>query len=94
VTGPVPQVPVPAGRPRSHAHLQALDDAIRYRAARLRRPCRRCRPAQPCNDHACDLNLLTAYHEMASTAVAALRARQPAPGPQDGPGSPEPAEPG
>jgi len=62
----------PPSRPRSYAHLQALDDAISYRAARVRAPCRRCRPGKPCDAHACDLNLLDAYREMAQAAVAAL----------------------
>lgn len=65
--GPLP------GRPHSHAHLQALDDAIRYRAARVRAPCRTCRPDTPCDAHACDLSLLDTYHQMARAAVAELR---------------------
>ena len=66
-------------RSRSYTHLQALDDAIRYRMARLEAPCRKCRPRGLCHDHACDRNLLAAYHRMAQTAVAELeRGRQPA----------------
>jgi hypothetical protein len=83
VTGPAPRLALHPGRPRSCAHLQALDDAISYRAARLRAPCRTCRPGAPCHAHACDLRLLDIYHELARAAVAALQpartsAEQPA----------------
>jgi hypothetical protein len=74
VTSPAPRLAPLPGRPRSCAHLQALDDAISYRAARLRAPCRTCRPGAPCHAHARDLTLLDTYHEMARAAVAALRA--------------------
>jgi hypothetical protein len=74
VTSPAPRLAPPPGRPRSCAHLQALDDAISYRAARLRAPGRTCRPGAPCPAHARDLSLLDTYHEMARAAVAALRA--------------------
>jgi hypothetical protein len=73
MTGPAAQLTPPSGRPRSYAHLQALDDAISYRAARLRAPCRTCRPAAPCHAHGRDLSLLDTYHEIARAAVAALR---------------------
>jgi hypothetical protein len=73
VTGLAARLAAPPGRPRSHAHLQALDDAIRYRSARLRAPCRTCRPGAPCDTHACDLGLLDTYHQMAQAAVAELR---------------------
>jgi hypothetical protein len=67
-----------SARPRSHAHVQALDDAIRHRSARLKVPCRKCRTAAQCDDHACDLSLLVTYHRLARAAVAALqRGRQP-----------------
>jgi hypothetical protein len=74
VTGSAPQLVPPSGRPHSRAHLQALDDAISYRATRLRASCRTCRPGTPCHAHACDLRLLDIYHEMARAAVAALGA--------------------
>jgi hypothetical protein len=61
-------------RHRAYSHLQALDDAIKYRTARLRTPCRKCRPCSPCIAHACDLNLLGTYREMARAAVAMLEA--------------------
>jgi hypothetical protein len=63
----------PRDRSRSCAHLQALDDAIRYRSARLQAPCRKWRPGVLCHDHACDLNLLGACHRMAQAAVAELQ---------------------
>jgi len=72
VTGGAGRLAPPPSRPGSFAHLQALDDAMSYRAARVRAPCRRCRPCKPCDAHACDLNLLDAYREMAEAAVAAL----------------------
>jgi hypothetical protein len=56
------------------AHLQALDDAISYRAARLRAPCRTCRPGVPCHAHGRDLSLLDTYHELAHAAIAARNA--------------------
>jgi hypothetical protein len=74
VTGTAAGLTAPPSRPRSHAHLQALDDAICYRAARLKAICRKCRPARPCDVHACDLRLLEAYHRMARDAIAALQA--------------------
>jgi hypothetical protein len=80
VTSPAPRLAPPPGRPHSCAHLQALDDAISYRAARLRAPCRTCRPGAPCPAHACDLRLLDTYHGMARTAVATIRATHSAEG--------------
>lgn len=73
MTGSAVRLAPPPGRPYSCAHLQALDDAITYRAARLRTPCRTCRPGGPCPAHASDLSLLNAYHQMARDAVAELR---------------------
>jgi hypothetical protein len=49
----------PAERARFQ-HLQALEDAIAYRAARLTAPCPHCGPAR-CDDHATDTTLITAY---------------------------------
>jgi hypothetical protein len=51
-------------------HLQALEDAIAYRRARLTAPCPDCTASdQKCDDHACDLNLIAAYQR---TAIAIL----------------------
>jgi hypothetical protein len=50
--------------------LQALEDAIAYRRARVTAPCPDCLPGRPkCDDHACDLNLIAAYQQ---TAIAAI----------------------
>ena len=44
--------------------LQALEDAIAYRRARLAEPCPDCGPAR-CDDHATDANLISAYLQAA-----------------------------
>jgi len=45
-------------------HLQALEDAIAYRRARVTAPCPDCTASgQTCDDHACDLNLIAAYQK-------------------------------
>jgi hypothetical protein len=50
--------------------LQALEDAIAYRRARVTAPCPDCAARdQMCDDHACDLNLIVAYQR---TAIAIL----------------------
>lgn len=78
----------PPGRRFSLAHLQALDDAIRFRAARLRAPCRSCRPGAPCDAHGRDMGLLESYHQMARTAVADLeQVRQQVTCPEGRPGA-------
>ena len=57
--------------------LQALEDAIAYRRARITAPCPDCTANGPmCDDHACDLNLITAYQR---TAITILRAPSHAP---------------
>jgi hypothetical protein len=53
--------------------LQALDDAIAYRQARLAEPCPDCGPdpdGSQCDDHACDVNLLACYHRRAQAIAA------------------------
>jgi hypothetical protein len=52
-------------------HLQALEDAIAYRTARLTAPCPHCGPAR-CDDHATDTGLIAAYR-----LTAAILAAQP-----------------
>ncbi len=54
----------PAERARFQ-HLQALQDAIAYRTARLTTPCPHCGPAR-CDDHATDTTLITAYRRTAT----------------------------
>jgi hypothetical protein len=44
--------------------LQALEDAIAYRRARLAEPCPECGPAR-CDDHATDATLIAAYLQAA-----------------------------
>jgi hypothetical protein len=51
-------------------HLQALEDAIKYRRARVTAPCPDCAASShKCDDHACDLNLIADYQR---TAIAIL----------------------
>jgi len=57
--------------------LQALEDAIAYRRARVTAPCPDCTAdGQMCDDHACDLNLIAAYQR---TAIAILGASSQTP---------------
>jgi hypothetical protein len=50
--------------------LQALEDAIAYRRARVSGPCPDCAASgHACDDHACDLQLIAAYQQ---TAIAAI----------------------
>jgi hypothetical protein len=52
-------------------HLQALEDAIAYRRARVTAPCPDCTASgHRCDDHACDLDLIADYQQ---TAMAAIR---------------------
>ncbi|HEY4851927.1 MAG TPA: hypothetical protein VII22_14110, partial [Streptosporangiaceae bacterium] len=51
-------------------HLQALEDAIAYRRARVNGPCSDCTASgRKCDDHACDLNLIAAYQRTAITIL-------------------------
>jgi hypothetical protein len=53
--------------------LQALEDAVNYRAARLMVPCSRCEPGRDrCDEHACDVALVAGYLEAAEVIVADL----------------------
>ena len=55
--------------------LQALEDAVNYRLARLAVPCVRCKPAAAggrCDDHACDVTLIAGYLQAAEYAMTAL----------------------
>jgi hypothetical protein len=57
--------------------LQALEDAIAYRRARLAVPCPDCGPAETgrkCDDHACDVDLIACYWQTARTAHRELSA--------------------
>jgi hypothetical protein len=46
--------------------LQAYEDAIAYRTARLNAPCSRCGDTR-CDEHAIDADLITAYRQAAAT---------------------------
>jgi hypothetical protein len=53
--------------------LQALDDAIAWRRARITAPCPDCEPdGRRCDDHACDLDLIVAYKQMANATIKNL----------------------
>lgn len=55
--------------------LQALEDAVNYRLARLAVPCVRCKPAAAggrCDEHACDVALIAGYLQAAEDTMAAL----------------------
>jgi hypothetical protein len=68
-------------------HLQALEDAIAYRRARITAPCPDCTASgHRCDDHACDLDLIADYQQ---TAMAAIR-DEPSVGGDDGVTAPEP----
>ena len=67
--------PITAAVQADCQRLQALEDAIAYRRARVTAPCPDCTASGPkCDDHACDLNLIAAYRR---TAIAILRASPP-----------------
>lgn len=58
--------PCPAPAERAwFQQVQAYEDAIAYRTARLAAPCPECGP-QPCDDHATDADLITGYQRAAS----------------------------
>jgi hypothetical protein len=50
------------------AIMQALDDAIAFRRARLDAPCAACAPVRPCPDHAADARLIASCQQRHRTA--------------------------
>src|SRR6266851_5433432 len=59
-------------------HLQALEDAIAYRRARVTAPCPDCTASgQTCDDHACDLNLIAAYQKTAIATIQGISSQIP-----------------
>ena len=54
--------------------LQALEDAVNYRLARLMAPCPLCHPGPDgrCDEHACDVALIAGYLEAAQATMAEL----------------------
>ena len=60
---------------RRFSLLQALEDAIAYRQARVAAPCPGCRgtaAGQRCDDHSCDLDLIVVYQQAANSTIAEL----------------------
>ena len=75
--------PAPGSRPLRFAvperhrfrELQALEDAVSYRLARLMAPCARCASSTAqgrCDEHACDAALIAGYLEAAQATMGAL----------------------
>jgi hypothetical protein len=67
-----------AMEPGSFQRLQAFEDAIAYRRARITAPCPDCgtsAPSQQCEVHARDLDLIKEYLETHHRTAAALRAQ-------------------
>ncbi len=61
----------------SFQQLQALEDAIDFRTARVELPCANCSSESEdgrCDDHAIDLNLIAAYQRTAKNLDAAMTA--------------------
>ena len=83
-------------RVRGHGQfqrLQALEDAIAYRQARLTTPCPDCESGAAggrCDDHACDVMLVAAYQQTASATIQGMSGSFPA----SLPGSTDQAAPG
>jgi len=57
---------------RSVQHLQALEDALKYRRARITEPCAHCdaAPAGRCEDHGRDVDLIGVYERTARRLLA------------------------
>jgi hypothetical protein len=63
--------------PERHRYreLQALEDAVNFRLARLMAPCPRCEPVPGgarCDEHACDVALIAGYLEAAHATMGML----------------------
>jgi hypothetical protein len=62
--------------PERHRYreLQALEDAVNFRLARLMAPCPRCEPVAGarCDEHACDVALIAGYLKAAHATMAVL----------------------
>ena len=83
--------------PERHRYreLQALEDAVNFRLARLMAPCPRCEPVAGgarCDEHACDVALIAGYLEAAHATMGVLSrlaggtpqgGRSPSPGSTD-----------
>jgi len=51
-------------------HLQALEDALRYRRTRVTEPCADCSPDGRCVDHGRDADLISEYERTAGALLA------------------------
>jgi hypothetical protein len=69
-SAPPSPLPVTPGRPRSIAPLQALDDAVNFRRARLAIDCDDRQPGHLCDDQDGDVFLISVYREMRQQAAA------------------------
>jgi hypothetical protein len=69
-TGQPAALPPPPGRPRSCAPLQAMDDAVNFRRARLAIHCPDCHLGARCDDHDADLALIETYEQMRERVIA------------------------
>jgi hypothetical protein len=60
----------------SFRQLQAFEDAICYRSARLAEPCPGCGPdgESRCDEHACDVMLIAGYRQAVKELSASMRA--------------------
>ena len=67
----------PAGIGGQFRQLQAFEDAIRYRRARILAPCGACTaaPGGRCEDHGRDLDLITEYQQELHQPAAMPAAR-------------------
>ena len=64
-----------------YRELQALEDAIKYRQARLAMPCLQCRRLTAgvrCDEHACDVALIAGYWQAARSVIRELSPGRPA----------------
>jgi hypothetical protein len=99
--GPIPGHPDTSAGNEAHIgriqrgwfqQLQALEDAIAYRRARVTAPCPDCTASdRTCDDHACDLNLIADYQQTAMAAILDVPSRidaiQPGGSPLAAPGN-------
>jgi hypothetical protein len=69
--------------------LQAFEDALAYRRARLAAPCPQC-SLTLCDDHATDLNLITSYQQGARRTLRHKPPAAPRPTPPAGQARPGP----
>jgi hypothetical protein len=73
----VPTVAAPPADRKMFRQLQAIEDAIAFRAARARACCHDCDQAAEgiCDDHACDVTLVAGYEQDALALISAIDQR-------------------